>query len=304
MSVNGMSAASSPSGSTTSASTSPLRAISSSRAASACWNVSSLGLSLYFSSDENAASTMLSSSSSPTSTEPSGLLTMSTPPSTSARRISSGSPRCSRTSASFGFPFAMRLTLVRTRDSTRPLGGDISRCSPASRRKVKSRPTSPPCNFLGGDRGVDRLDRGESTTVSRGSTPGLGAVRRPQRKEPPLSKPVVLVAGELSPAGLTLLEADFEVRRTDGAARTGLLAAVADVDAIIVRSATDVAADVFAAARRLRVVARADVGHDNDDNETATKAGGMVVNAPTSNIVTAAEHASALLLATARNVPQ
>ena len=119
-----------------------------------------------------------------------------------------------------------------------------------------------------------------------------------------MSKPVVLVAEELSPAGMSLLEADFEVRRTDGADRTGLLAAVADVDAIIVRSATDVDADVFAAARRLRVVARAGVGLDNVDVEAATKAGVMVVNAPTSNIVTAAEHAIALLLATARNVPQ
>jgi D-3-phosphoglycerate dehydrogenase len=119
-----------------------------------------------------------------------------------------------------------------------------------------------------------------------------------------LSKPVVLVAEELSPAGLALLEGDFEVRRTDGADREGLLAAVTDVDAVIVRSATRIDAGVFAVARRLRVVARAGVGLDNVDVEAATKAGVMVVNAPTSNIVTAAEHAIALLLATARNVPQ
>jgi D-3-phosphoglycerate dehydrogenase / 2-oxoglutarate reductase len=119
-----------------------------------------------------------------------------------------------------------------------------------------------------------------------------------------LSKPVVLVAEELSPAGMALLEADFEVRRTDGADRERLLAAVADVDAIIVRSASKIDADVFAAAGRLRVVARAGVGLDNVDVDAATKAGVMVVNAPTSNIVTAAEHAIALLLATARNVPQ
>jgi D-3-phosphoglycerate dehydrogenase len=119
-----------------------------------------------------------------------------------------------------------------------------------------------------------------------------------------LSKPVVLVAEELSPAGIALLESDFEVRRADGADRASLLAAVADVDAIIVRSATRVDAEVFAAASRLRVVARAGVGLDNVDVEAATKAGVMVVNAPTSNIVTAAEHAIALLLATARNVPQ
>lgn len=119
-----------------------------------------------------------------------------------------------------------------------------------------------------------------------------------------LSKPVVLVAEELSPTGVALLEGDFEVRRTDGADREALLAAVTDVDAIIVRSASRIDADVFAAARRLRVVARAGVGLDNVDVEAATKAGVMVVNAPTSNIVTAAEHAIALLLATARNVPQ
>jgi D-3-phosphoglycerate dehydrogenase len=119
-----------------------------------------------------------------------------------------------------------------------------------------------------------------------------------------LSKPVVLVAEELSPAGIALLEADFEVRRTDGADREGLLAAVTDADAVIVRSASRIDADVFVAAGRLRVVARAGVGLDNVDVEAATKAGVMVVNAPTSNIVTAAEHAIALLLATARNVPQ
>jgi D-3-phosphoglycerate dehydrogenase len=119
-----------------------------------------------------------------------------------------------------------------------------------------------------------------------------------------LSKPVVLVAEELSPAGIAVLESDFEVRHVDGADRGLLLPAVADVDALIVRSATKVNAEVFAAARKLRVVARAGVGLDNVDVEAATKAGVMVVNAPTSNIVTAAEHAIALLLATARNVPQ
>jgi D-3-phosphoglycerate dehydrogenase len=114
----------------------------------------------------------------------------------------------------------------------------------------------------------------------------------------------VLVAEELSPAGIALLESDLEVRHTDGADRAGLLLAVADVDAVIVRSATKIDAAVFAAAPRLRVVARAGVGLDNVDVEAATKAGVMVVNAPTSNIVTAAEHAIALLLSTARNVPQ
>ncbi|OLT10395.1 phosphoglycerate dehydrogenase [Actinomadura sp. CNU-125] len=119
-----------------------------------------------------------------------------------------------------------------------------------------------------------------------------------------MSKPVVLVAEELSPAGIAVLESDFEVRHVDGSDREQLLPAVADVDALIVRSATKVTAEVFRHAAKLRVVARAGVGLDNVDVEAATKAGVMVVNAPTSNIVTAAEHAIALLLATARNVPQ
>jgi D-3-phosphoglycerate dehydrogenase len=119
-----------------------------------------------------------------------------------------------------------------------------------------------------------------------------------------LSKPVVLVAEELSPAGIAVLENDFDVRHADGSDREQLLPAVADVDALIVRSATKVTAEVFQHAKKLRVVARAGVGLDNVDVEAATKAGVMVVNAPTSNIVTAAEHAIALLLATARNVPQ
>jgi D-3-phosphoglycerate dehydrogenase len=117
-------------------------------------------------------------------------------------------------------------------------------------------------------------------------------------------KPVVLVAEELSPAGIALLEPDFEVRYINGADRGALLPALADVDALIVRSATSVDAEALARAPRLRVVARAGVGLDNVDVEAATKSGVMVVNAPTSNIVSAAEHAVALLLATARNIPQ
>ena len=116
--------------------------------------------------------------------------------------------------------------------------------------------------------------------------------------------PVVLVAEELSPAAVTQLEADFDVRHVDGTDRAALLTALATADAIIVRSATRVDAEALAHAARLRVVARAGVGLDNVDVEAATRAGVMVVNAPTSNIVSAAEHAVGLLLAVARNVPQ
>jgi D-3-phosphoglycerate dehydrogenase / 2-oxoglutarate reductase len=116
--------------------------------------------------------------------------------------------------------------------------------------------------------------------------------------------PIVLIAEELSPAAIAQLESDFEVRSVDGADRPALLAALADVDAIIVRSATKMDAEALAHAPRLRVLARAGVGLDNVDVDAATRAGVMVVNAPTSNIVSAAEHAVGLLLAVARNVPQ
>ncbi|GIH92460.1 phosphoglycerate dehydrogenase [Planobispora siamensis] len=119
-----------------------------------------------------------------------------------------------------------------------------------------------------------------------------------------MNKPVVLVAEELSEAGLAVLGADFEVRHTDGADRAQFLPALAEVDALIVRSATQVDAEAIAHAPRLRVVARAGVGLDNVDVEAATKAGVMVVNAPTSNITSAAEHTVALILASARNVAQ
>jgi len=116
--------------------------------------------------------------------------------------------------------------------------------------------------------------------------------------------PVVLIAEELSPAAITQLEADFDVRQVDGADRPALLAALAGADAIIVRSATQVDAEALAHGPGLRVIARAGVGLDNVDVEAATRAGVMVVNAPTSNVVSAAEHAVGLLLAVARNVPQ
>ena len=116
--------------------------------------------------------------------------------------------------------------------------------------------------------------------------------------------PIVLIAEELSPTAVAQLEADFDVRHVDGADRAALLAALPDADAVIVRSATMIDAEAIAHAPKLRVAARAGVGLDNVDVEAATRAGVMVVNAPSSNIVSAAEHAVALLLSVARNVPQ
>jgi D-3-phosphoglycerate dehydrogenase / 2-oxoglutarate reductase len=117
-----------------------------------------------------------------------------------------------------------------------------------------------------------------------------------------VSNPVVLIAEELSPATVEALGPDFEIRHCNGADRAELLAAITDVDAILVRSATKVDAEALAAGQKLKVVARAGVGLDNVDVKAATQTGVMVVNAPTSNIVSAAELAVALLLSAARHV--
>lgn len=118
-----------------------------------------------------------------------------------------------------------------------------------------------------------------------------------------MTKPVVLIAEELSPATVDALGPDFEIRNVDGTDRPALLAAVADADAILVRSATKVDAEVIQAAPSLRVIARAGVGLDNVDIKTATSAGVMVVNAPTSNIISAAELTVGHILSLARHIP-
>jgi D-3-phosphoglycerate dehydrogenase / 2-oxoglutarate reductase len=115
----------------------------------------------------------------------------------------------------------------------------------------------------------------------------------------------ILVADQLAEAGVTALAADHEVDVKLGLSKDELVAIAGDYDAIIVRSQTHIDADVFrAASGRLKVVARAGVGLDNVDVDAATKHGVVVCNAPQSNIVSAAEHTVALLLALARNIPQ
>lgn len=118
-----------------------------------------------------------------------------------------------------------------------------------------------------------------------------------------MTKPVVLIAEELSPATVESLGPDFEVRNVDGTDRPALLAALATADAILVRSATQVDAEAIAAAPKLKVVARAGVGLDNVDIKAATTAGVMVVNAPTSNVISAAELAIGQLFSLARFIP-
>jgi D-3-phosphoglycerate dehydrogenase len=112
----------------------------------------------------------------------------------------------------------------------------------------------------------------------------------------------VLIAEELAPSVLQVLGDGFDIRHVDGADRSALLPALAEADAVLVRSATQVDAEALAAAPRLKVVARAGIGLDNVDVPAATARGVMVVNAPQSNIVSAAEQAVALLLACARNL--
>ena len=113
---------------------------------------------------------------------------------------------------------------------------------------------------------------------------------------------MVLIADKLAESTVAALGDQVEVRWVDGPDREKLLAAVPEADALLVRSATTVDAEVLAAAPKLKIVARAGVGLDNVDVDAATARGVLVVNAPTSNIHSAAEHAVALLLAAARQI--
>lgn len=118
-----------------------------------------------------------------------------------------------------------------------------------------------------------------------------------------MNLPVVLIADKLAESTVAALGDQVEVRWVDGPDREKLLAAVPEADALLVRSATTVDAEVLAAAPKLKIVARAGVGLDNVDVDAATERGVLVVNAPTSNIHSAAEHALALLLSAAREIP-
>ncbi len=122
-------------------------------------------------------------------------------------------------------------------------------------------------------------------------------------KDNPVTKPVVLIAEELSPATIDALGPDFDVRNVDGTDRPALLSALADAHAVLIRSATKIDAEAIEAAPQLKVVARAGVGLDNVDIKTATTAGVMVVNAPTSNIISAAELTVGHILSLARRIP-
>ena len=111
----------------------------------------------------------------------------------------------------------------------------------------------------------------------------------------------ILVREAIADAGVELLRSRFDVTID---AETPLEEAIADCDAIVIRSATKLTADVLEHAGRLKVIGRAGVGVDNVDVAAATRKGIVVANAPESTVVSAAEHTIGLLVALARNIPQ
>jgi D-3-phosphoglycerate dehydrogenase / 2-oxoglutarate reductase len=116
--------------------------------------------------------------------------------------------------------------------------------------------------------------------------------------------PRVLIADKLSPAALAI----FKERGVDADVKTGLskdelIAIVGEYDGIAIRSATKITADVIKAAKKLKVVGRAGIGVDNVDIPAATAAGVIVMNTPFGNSITTAEHAIALMMALARELP-
>jgi D-3-phosphoglycerate dehydrogenase len=116
--------------------------------------------------------------------------------------------------------------------------------------------------------------------------------------------PRVLVAEKIGDSGVALLREQFEVDLGLDWDAGQLAERIGDYDGLLIRSATKVTAELIERARRLRVIGRAGVGVDNVDVDAATERGIVVANAPQSNVVTAAEHTMALLLALARNIPQ
>ncbi|KAH8816134.1 d-3-phosphoglycerate dehydrogenase-like protein [Xylogone sp. PMI_703] len=113
----------------------------------------------------------------------------------------------------------------------------------------------------------------------------------------------ILIPEKVSPDGLALLSDKFEIHQPKNISAEQLQETIPQYHALIIRSETKVTAGILAAARNLKVVARAGVGVDNIDVDAATNHGIIVVNSPSGNIAAAAEHTIALLMSVARNVP-
>ena len=115
--------------------------------------------------------------------------------------------------------------------------------------------------------------------------------------------PKILISDSVGVEGIELLRTKADVDVKTGMKPAELVKVIGDYDALVVRSETNVDRKVIEAGKRLKVVARAGIGVDNIDLESATSAGIAVVNAPTGNTVAAAEHTVALMLSMARNIP-
>jgi D-3-phosphoglycerate dehydrogenase / 2-oxoglutarate reductase len=113
----------------------------------------------------------------------------------------------------------------------------------------------------------------------------------------------VLIPEKLAVPGITLLQKDFDVDVLLDLSPDDLLKKIGEYDGLIIRSATQVTAEVIEKAENLKAIGRAGIGVDNIDIEAATKRGVIVANAPESNTVAAAEHTLGLMLAAARRIP-
>ncbi len=119
------------------------------------------------------------------------------------------------------------------------------------------------------------------------------------------TRPRILIADPIADEGIDVLGEYGEVTRVfDLSSRSDLASLLADVQGLVVRSSTRVTAALIDAAPRLRVIGRAGIGVDNVDVDAASRRGIVVVNAPTSVVVAAAEHTLALILALCRRLPQ
>lgn len=141
-----------------------------------------------------------------------------------------------------------------------------------------------------------RRQTSEDSIVTSASSPSNGA-------GDPTERPIIVVSDAIHPIARARFAAAAELVDVDGTDTPALLRAVADADALVVRSETIVTPEVLAAAPKLRLVARAGVGVDNIDLPAATRSGVLVLNTPGANAVSAAEHTIALLLAVTRQIP-
>ncbi|MGC4190624.1 MAG: phosphoglycerate dehydrogenase [Thermomicrobiales bacterium] len=126
---------------------------------------------------------------------------------------------------------------------------------------------------------------------------------QPVSAYPDGTRPLIVISDNIHPVAREELAANADLVDVDGTNIPALLESIAMADALVVRSETQVTAEVLAAGKRLRVVARAGVGVDNIDLDAATKAGVLVLNAPGANATSAGEHTIALLLAITRQIP-